>query len=234
MRYREGEMFTGLIEANGELMRRERRGPGVTLTLKAPRHLVAELTLGESVAVDGACLTVTEFGGELFTVDASAETMERTTLGERHTGDHVHLERALKLGDRLGGHWVSGHVDATGSLRSLRPLGEAKELWFDAPPSVMRYVVEKGSITIDGASLTVNQLDERGFSVVLIPHTQGVLHISERAVGARVNLEADVLGKYVERLLMGGVMSPHQGSHQGAYQPSSLTLDALAKAGFLR
>ena len=238
-------MFTGLIEANGELTRVERRGPGVTITLRAPRHLVSELTLGESVAVDGACLTVTTFGGEHFSVDASAETMTRTTLGERKVGDELHLERALKLGDRLGGHWVSGHVDGTGMLRSIKPLGEAKEMWFDAPPSVMRYVVEKGSITIDGASLTVNALDERGLSVVLIPHTQGVLHLSERKVGARVNFEADVLGKYVERLLSLGLSTQgahgaHEsygahGAHSNTHQSSAppLNLETLAKAGFL-
>ena len=229
-------MFTGLIEASGALTRLERRGPGVTLSLRAPRALVAELTLGESVAVDGACLTVTRFGGDSFTVDASSETMDRTTLGLRKVGDHVHLERALRLGDRLGGHWVSGHIDATGSLRSVKPLGEARELWFDAPASIMRYVVEKGSIAIDGASLTVNSLDHAGFSIVLIPHSQGILHLSERSPGARVNLEAAVIGKYVERLLSfaqgdrgGHTEASPQRAHGGGLAPS-----ALAKAGFLR
>ena len=229
-------MFTGLIEAKGSLTRVERRGPGVTLTLRAPHTMVSELTLGESVAVDGACLTVTRFGGDAFTVDASSETMDRTTLGLRKVGDGVHLERALRLGDRLGGHWVSGHIDDTGALRSVKPLGEARELWFDAPASVLRYVVEKGSIAIDGASLTVNQLDATGFSVVLIPHTQGILHLSERSPGARVNLEADIIGKYVERLLgfTQGAHAAHSVASSAHGSPSSLDLSTLAKAGFLR
>jgi len=227
-------MFTGLIEANGTLTRLERRGPGVTLALRAPRQMVAELSLGESVAVDGACLTVTHFGGDSFTVDASSETMDRTTLGQRRVGDSVHLERALRLGDRLGGHWVSGHVDATGSLRSISPLGEARELWFNAPASVMRYVVEKGSIAIDGASLTVNSLDEAGFSIVLIPHSQGLLHLSERSPGVSVNLEADIIGKYVERLM--AYPLPQAGAHGQGHQAHSgaVQLSTLAKAGFLK
>ena len=223
-------MFTGLVEASGQLARRERRGIDVTLTLRAPAALVSQLTLGESVAVDGACLTVTRFGGDHFSVDASSETLDRTTLGQRREGDSVHLERALRLGDRLGGHWVSGHIDAVGSLRSTEPLGAAKRLWFNAPPLVMRYVIPKGSIAIDGASLTVNEVDAAGFSVVLIPHTQGVLHLSGLHAGAAVNLEADILGKYVERLLSLGVSSAY--SERGA--AGGLDLAALARAGFMR
>lgn len=230
-------MFTGLIEAKGTLARLERKGPGVTLSLRAPQWMVSELSLGESVAVDGACLTVTRFGGDLFTVDASAETMDRTTLGLRKVGDGVHLERALRLGDRLGGHWVSGHVDATGSLRSMKPLGEARELWFDAPDQVLRYVVEKGSIAIDGASLTVNRLDQTGFSVVLIPHSQGLLHLSERSLGTQVNLEADLIGKYVERLLSSYAqtgLKDHPQASQAPNQHGSIDLSMLVKTGFLR
>ena len=223
-------MFTGLVEARGQLTRRERRGVDLTLTLRAPAALVAELTLGESVAVDGACLTVTSFGGDRFCVDASAETLSRTTLGDRREGDAVHLERALRLGDRLGGHWVSGHIDAVGALRSTEPLGASRRLWFNAPPSVLRYVVPKGSIAIDGASLTVNEVDDGGFSVVLIPHSQGALHLTDLHPGAAVNLEADILGKYVERLLSLGV------AHAGAAPAAKPGLDmaALARAGFMR
>ena len=132
-----------------------------------------------------------------FTVDASAETMQRTTLGERRVGDALHLERALRLGDRLGGHWVTGHVDGVGALSERTPLGEAEQLWFSAPPQVMKYLVDKGSIAIDGASLTVNEVEESRFSVVLIPHTQGVLKLSKAPLGSSVNLEADILGKSV-------------------------------------
>lgn len=213
-------MFTGLIEACGTLRRVERRGLGATLVIEGPAALVAELTLGESVACDGACLTVTQFGGVSFTVDASAETLARTTLGERRPGDRLHLERALRVGDRLGGHIVAGHVDATGTVRTRRPLGRSIAMAFDAPEPVSRYLVSKGSIAIDGVSLTVNTVDPRGFDVVLIPHTQGVVHLADKAVGARVNLEADIIGKYVERL-----MGPRSGG--------GVDLATLARAGFL-
>lgn len=213
-------MFTGLIETAGTLRRVDPRGPGVQLVIAAPASLVGELTLGESVAVDGACLTVIRTDGDAFVVDASAETMARTTLGERRIGDSLHLERALQLGGRLGGHIVAGHIDATGTVRSRTPLGEALEFWFNAPESVHRYLVGKGSITIDGVSLTVNSVDRTGFSVVLIPHTQSIVTLHQKQVGQRVNLEADVLGKYVERLL---------GTRKSS---ESLTWETLAKAGF--
>jgi len=194
-------MFTGLIETTGRLRRLEPRGPGVQLTVAAPRAMVGELALGESVAVDGACLTVIRAEGDAFVVDASAETMSRTTLGDRRPGDGVHLERALRLGARLGGHIVAGHVDATGAVRLAERLGEALRMVFDAPAEIRRYLVPKGSIAIDGVSLTVNTVDERGFDIVLIPHTQSVVHLHQKTAGARVNLEADLIGKYVERLL---------------------------------
>jgi len=221
-------MFTGLIETNGTIDRISSRGPGVELTIRASQAIVDELVLGESVAVDGACLTVTQIIHGRFTVDASAETMERTTLGERRIGDRLHLERALRLGDRLGGHWVTGHVDGVGILRSRDTLGEASQLWFTTPQEISKYLVSKGSIAIDGASLTINGIDDQGFSVVLIPHTLSILNLAHKRVGASVNLEADILGKYVERLL-GDVIAPKEPS------PSSqLDLSTLAKAGFIR
>ncbi len=220
-------MFTGLIESTGQLRRMTPRGPGVQLSIGAPRPLVAELTLGESVACDGACLTVTGMFDDSFTVDASAETMQRTTLGDRRVGDRIHLERALRVGDRLGGHIVSGHIDTTGTVRAKIQTGEALQVSFDVPVSMRRYLVEKGSIAIDGVSLTVNTVDETGFSVVLIPHTQGVVHLHAKAPGARVNLEADILGKYVERLLFS------RETESTSPAPSSVGLDLLARSGFL-
>lgn len=213
-------MFTGLVETAGTLRRIEKRGPGVRLSIAAPASMVAELTLGESVAVDGACLTVVRHADDAFEVDASAETMQRTTLGERRVGDALHLERALRVGDRLGGHIVSGHVDATGRVREQQALGEALEVWFDAPDPVHRYLVPKGSVAVDGVSLTVNVVDEQGFSVVLVPHTQSIVHLHRKKPGARVNLEADIIGKYVERLL-------------GARKDDGVDLDLLARAGFV-
>lgn len=224
-------MFTGLVECTGTLRRVEPRASGVTVTLGAPRALVAELSLGESVACDGACLTVTRFGDDAFTVDASAETLARTTLGDRRPGDPIHLERALKLGDRLGGHLVAGHVDATGTVRAKVRQGETLQLEVAVPPQLLRYLVEKGSVAIDGVSLTVNTVNDAAgsFSVVLIPHTQGVVTLHQRALGARVNLEVDVLGKYVERLL-GRAPSEAVGPNPAH---GGIDLTTLARAGFL-
>lgn len=239
-------MFTGLIETTGTIDRLSSKGPGIEMVVRASSQLVSELSLGESVAVDGACLTVTQFSGERFTVDASAETMNKTTLGQRRIGDRVHLERALRLGDRLGGHWVTGHIDDIGALRSKNKLGEAIQLWFDAPPSIAKYLVKKGSIAIDGASLTVNELDAKGFSVVLIPHTLAMLNLNHKGPGSPVNLESDILGKYVEQLLgksLGyhSTAVPHDSAAHGHTQPlqnqthpsSKLDLSTLTKAGFL-
>ncbi|MCA9538365.1 MAG: riboflavin synthase [Myxococcales bacterium] len=219
-------MFTGLVEATGRLRRIETRGPGVRLTLAAPPALVAELTLGESVAVDGACLTVISAAGDAFAVDASGETMQRTTLGDRRPGDRVNLERALRMGDRLGGHLVAGHVDATGTIRAVEPAGEARLFRFTAPPEVARYLVPKGSIAVDGVSLTVNGVDREGFDVVLIPHTQQIVQLADKKPGERVNLEADLIGKYVERLL-----AWRDGSQSRLGEGVDLAL--LARAGFL-
>lgn len=219
-------MFTGLVEMSGRLRRAEPRGPGTRLVIEATAAMVAELTLGESVAVDGACLTVIDATGPSFAVDASAETMQRTTLGDRRPGDRLHLERALRLSDRLGGHLVAGHVDATGNIRAVEPLGEALRMQFDAPPEVRRYLVAKGSIAIDGVSLTVNTVDAAGFDVVLVPHTQSVVHLHHKRQGARVNLEADLIGKYVERLLTW---------RDGDARPASgVDLALLSKSGFIR
>jgi riboflavin synthase len=227
-------MFTGLIETTGIIDRLTPRGPGVELVVRCSKELVAELSLGESVAVDGACLTVTHYSGERFTVDASAETMQQTTLGERYIGQYVHLERALKLGDRLGGHWVTGHVDGIGRLRSKTPLGEAVQVWFDAPIQIAKYLVTKGSIAIDGASLTVNELDEKGFSIVIIPHTLSILRLNQKPVGSTVNLESDILGKYVEKLLSARLAPDSQPNPYDSHQSSSLNISTLVKAGFLK
>ena len=220
-------MFTGLIEMSGSLARLENNGPGVKLTIRASQAMVSELTLGESVAVDGACLTVISMDGDTFAVDASAETMKVTTLGDRSVGDTVHLERALRAGDRLGGHIVSGHVDATGRIRSKNPLGTALTVAFDAPPEIVKYVIPKGSITIDGISLTVNGVDERGFDVVLIPHTQEIVRLHTKSPGDRVNLETDLIGKYVERMLLWSSSHPETAG-------GNVSIDLLTRSGFIK
>ncbi len=164
---------------------------------------VAELGLGDSVAINGVCLTVTEIGSEQFTVVAGAETLARTCLGESRIGHRVNLERAMQLGDRLGGHLVQGHVDGVGELTSRRDEGANLVLSFRPPPDLLRFVVSKGSIAIDGVSLTVNHVDDQQLSVALIPHTVESTTLADRRPGDRVHLEVDMIGKYVDKLLAG-------------------------------
>ena len=194
-------MFTGLVEDIGTIARADRRSDALVLAIRPQRMPLAELALGESVCHDGACLTVTEVSRETFSVLAGAETLARTTLGALRVGKRVNLERALRVGDRLGGHWVTGHVDGTGELRTRRDLGANLVLGFRATPALLRYIVEKGSIAIAGVSLTVNSVDADGFSVAIIPHTRDHTTLGELSIGDRVNLEVDILAKHVEKLL---------------------------------
>jgi riboflavin synthase len=196
-------MFTGLVEDIGTIERASRRGDSMVLTIAPAAMAVTELSLGESIAVDGTCLTVTEFGGGRFTVLAGNETLARTTLGQARAGLAVNLERALRLGDRLGGHLVTGHIDGVGTIQSRRDLGANLDIAIRAPAGVLRYIVAKGSIAVDGISLTVNRVDRDSFAVALIPHTVDKTTLAGKTVGTSVNLEVDMIGKYVEKLLSG-------------------------------
>jgi len=216
-------MFTGLIEDLGTV-RELRKGNDSARLSVATAIPMDELELGASIAVNGICLTVTNFGGGSFTADVSPETLSRSNLGALLPGSRVNLERALRLGDRLGGHWVSGHVDAVGTLKQAQRDGNAWRLTFRLPTEVNRYVVEKGSVAIDGISLTVNSVGDETFSVAIIPHTLALTTLKEAKVGARVNIETDILGKYVERLLG---RSPRSESR------APVDLEFLAKHGFL-
>lgn len=194
-------MFTGLVEDVGTIVALERRADAV-VALVAPRKIpLSELTVGESVCHDGACLTVTEITERGFTVLAGAETLARTTLGGWAEGARVNLERSLRLGDRLGGHWVTGHIDATAQLVERLDHGANLVLRFAPPPELLRYIVVKGSAAVAGVSLTVNAVDGESFSVAIIPHTAEHTTLGEVAVGGRVNLEVDVLAKHVEKLV---------------------------------
>jgi riboflavin synthase len=168
--------------------------------LDAP-GIAAGAAVGDSVSVDGCCLTVTAVHGARLSFDAVPETLRRTTLAALDEGAPVNLEPALRAGDRMGGHWVQGHVDAVGVLASAEPEGDAINMTFTAPDAVLRYVIEKGSICVNGISLTVTAFDEQGFSVSIIPHTLAVTNLGSIVPGGRVNLESDLVGKYVERLL---------------------------------
>ncbi len=197
-------MFTGLVEDVGTVARADRRSDALVLAVRPARIPLAELTVGESICHDGACLTVTDIGRDSFSVLAGGETLARTTLGNLRVGKRINLERSLKVGDRLGGHWVTGHVDGTGELAARRDLGANLVLVVRTPPTLLRYIVEKGSIAIAGVSLTVNAVDPETFSVAIIPHTRDMTTLGDLAVGDRVNLETDILAKHVEKLLAGG------------------------------
>jgi riboflavin synthase len=197
-------MFTGIVEDVGHVIAVDSlpSGRGRRLHLGAPLLEEAQF-LGASLAVDGVCLTVVEWNPGRAGVEVGPETLERTTLGALVAGMRVNLERPMRLGDRLGGHLVSGHVDGVGRIGRRRPRAEALDLTVLAASLLLRYVVEKGSITVDGISLTVNHVDELGFGVSLIPHTQGATTLGRKLEGEAVNLEVDLIGKYVEKLLGG-------------------------------
>ncbi|MDB4961398.1 MAG: riboflavin synthase, alpha subunit [Myxococcales bacterium] len=197
-------MFTGLVEDLGTVARADRRSDALVLSIRPAAMPLAELAIGDSICHDGACLTVTEIGRDAFTVLAGAETLARTTLGSLRIGSKVNLERALKVGDRLGGHWVTGHIDGTGELAVRRDLGANLVLGFRTPPALLRYIVEKGSIAVAGVSLTVNAVDPDTFSIAIIPHTRDHTTLGALAIGDRVNLEVDILAKHVEKLISTG------------------------------
>jgi riboflavin synthase len=194
-------MFTGLVEDTGRIVSAERRSDALVLGVRPGRIALADLVVGESVCHDGTCLTVTELGPDAYHVLAGAETLARTTLGSLAVGKRVNLERALRVGDRLGGHWVTGHIDGTGALTVRQDLGANLVLGFRAAPALLRYIVEKGSIAVAGVSLTVNAVDGDGFSVAIIPHTRDHTTLGELAIGDRTNLEVDILAKHVEKLV---------------------------------
>jgi riboflavin synthase len=195
-------MFTGIIEDKGKILRADVRGQGRRLILRVPPHLT-DLQLGDSINVNGACLTVVEKTGDSMAVDVSSETLEKTTFREVRQGDEVNLELAMRLSDRLGGHIVTGHVDAVGTLVERRSEREFVHLKIQVPKSVSRYVVAKGSIAVDGISLTVNACDGDEIQMTLIPYTLEKTTLINKRVGDQVNLEADILGKYVEKLMEG-------------------------------
>lgn len=218
-------MFTGLIEGVGVVRELRRSGGGAVLTVTSP-FAESSYLLGESIAVNGVCLTVTAFGGGTFRADVSPESLDCTNLGALQPGHQVNLERALRLGDRFGGHIVSGHVDAVAALTDRKQDGNALRLTFKLNAEHNRFLVAKGSVAIDGISLTVNRVENDAFSVAIIPHTMGKTTLAAMVVGQRVNIETDLIAKYVLRLLSGG-----QGT--ATPEPPAMTLDFLAKHGFL-
>jgi len=193
-------MFTGLIQEIGEITAVKDRNGGREFSIRAPKY-EGDLQLGESIACDGCCLTVEEFDGLEFQVFASPETLRLTTFQNRSVGDGVNLERALRMGDRLGGHMVSGHVDSTGKFREAINNGDSWEVWIEAPQKILEESIPKGSITLDGISLTLVELTDTAFSLWIIPETWERTTLSRKKAGDLMNLESDMMGKYVRKAL---------------------------------
>lgn len=218
-------MFTGLVAELGTVERLARQGESYHLTVAA-KKVMNNLKIGDSVAVNGACLTVVHMEGDAFTADVMPETVRLTNIGGLYAGDKVNLERTLRLCDGLDGHIVSGHVEGLGTIVGQRPEGIAVVVTIAAEGRLLKYILPKGSIAIDGISLTVTEVTETGFSVSLIPHTAKETTLGFKTVGDKVNLETDIIGKYVERML--GFNTP-----QKQEQGEALSMDMLMKNGFI-
>lgn len=200
-------MFTGLIEEIGKVQSVVKSTKSAKITIKANKVL-EEIKLGDSISTNGVCLTATEFTANNFTVDVMAETMRRSNLHRLSPGDEVNLERALKVGDRLGGHIVSGHIDGMGTIANYENEDNAVWITITASPEILKYIVQKGSIAIDGISLTVAYVDETDFKVSIIPHTKEVTTLLRKKIGDIVNLECDLVGKYIEKLILSKEQAP--------------------------
>jgi riboflavin synthase len=227
-------MFTGIVEATGiveSIARTEPERAVVRLVITTELD-VASLPLGASIAVDGVCLTVVERGSGRLAAELGPETLALTTLGGLEPGAPVHLERPLRMGDPLGGHLVAGHVDGIGTVAGRRELGGALELDISAPPAVARFVAAKGSVAVDGVSLTVNAVEGEVFSVTLIPHTLTVTKLGGKQPGSPVNLEADLVAKHIDRL-----MEPYLGAERGSASHTprrEISVEMLRRYGFVR
>ena len=218
-------MFTGLIQDVGKIQSVEPREGGVRIGISSQLNL-GSIKIGDSISVDGVCLTVVSLGGKTFTVEVSPETLQKTTLAEARQGRRVNLETALRMSDPLGGHLVAGHVDGTGEVLEVSPEGNSWRYRFRVPPEISRYLVEKGSVAVDGISLTVAGLQDKEFTVSVIPHTAQRTTLGEKRAGDRVNLENDMIAKYVEKFV-------RQGETQGI-KPSAVDSAFLAKHGFMK
>jgi riboflavin synthase len=193
-------MFTGIVRELGRIAALDGTSDGARIVVDAPQTAAAA-AVGDSVAINGVCLTVTDATDGSLAFDAVPETMRRSSLGRLAPGERVNVEPALRAGEPLGGHYVQGHVDGVGQIRRSEPEGDGKRVWIDVTPELLRYLVEKGSVAAEGVSLTVAELDDAGFAVALVPHTLAVTTLGGLAAGDLVNIEVDVLAKYVERLV---------------------------------
>ncbi len=218
-------MFTGIIQAVGHIAGREARGADMRLEINTGNLELGGVAIGDSIAVNGVCLTAISLSEQAFVADVSGETLDRTSLGALADGDPVNLEKALTLGTPLGGHLVSGHVDGLGTIKSRTPDGRSERFRLEAPAALARYIAEKGSICVDGVSLTVNAVDGAEFEFNLVPHTLEHTTLHTRRPGDKVNLEVDLIARYLERLMLGDA---------AAQSGSRLTLDFLREHGFAK
>ncbi|EGQ8136003.1 riboflavin synthase [Vibrio parahaemolyticus] len=216
-------MFTGIVEAVGKLTAITPKGEDITVTVEVGKLDMSDVKLGDSIATNGVCLTVIDFGSNYYCADLSLETLKKTGFANYQVGEKVNLEKAMLPTTRFGGHIVSGHVDGVGEIVERNQVGRAIEFWVAMPAEISKYVAEKGSITVDGISLTVNDLRKNAFKLTIVPHTCEETTIDQFQVGRKVNLEVDVLARYMERLLQG----------QQEEQPKSrITMDFLQQNGF--
>jgi riboflavin synthase len=218
-------VFTGIIEAVGKIQAITPIGGDVRLTLGTGKLDMADVALGDSIASNGVCLTVVEYSDSQFVADLSTETLRRSTFADASVGQVVNLEKAMLASTRFGGHIVSGHVDGIGEVQSVSEKGRAWEVWVKAPDALAKYMAEKGSITVDGVSLTINQIDGARFMLTLVPHTMQQTNIGTYVKGTRVNLEVDVIARYLERLMLGD---------KAADSGKDIDMAFLAEHGYLK
>ncbi|WP_018250235.1 riboflavin synthase [Orenia marismortui] len=218
-------MFTGIVEELGKVKRIKRGSKSIVLTIEA-KEVLKDVKLGDSIATNGVCLTVTSFNDQEFSVDVMPETMRNSSLGDLQVGSWVNLERALRLSDRLGGHLVSGHIDGTGIIKAKKREDNASIVTVETTKELLKYIIHKGSIAIDGVSLTVAQVFSDSFNISLIPHTSQVTLLGQKDIGAKVNLEVDMIAKYIEKMIN------HQ-EDNNKDNKSNIDLEMLKDQGFL-
>ncbi|MCD6352846.1 MAG: riboflavin synthase, partial [Proteobacteria bacterium] len=219
-------MFTGLVEDKGDIIEIGRKGSSFQIRIKS-RLDFTRSDVGASIAVDGVCLTIVIVNGNVFTVDVSPETLQITTIGERKRGDSVNLERALRLSDRVGGHLVTGHIDGIGVIKTIAKMQNSILISIATSPETVRYLVKKGSVGLDGVSLTINDIRDTTFSVAIIPHTAAITTIGKKKTGDRINIEGDIIGKYIEKFVQQTELTPKK--EEGG---ASIDYDFLNKHGF--
>ncbi|NLW39885.1 MAG: riboflavin synthase [Tissierellia bacterium] len=216
-------MFTGLVEEVGKVLDIKKSNKIWTMTFEC-KKIVEDITIGDSIAINGVCLTVKEFDKNLFKVDVMAETIRKTNLGFIQSGDYINLERALRVGDRLGGHVVTGHIDGTGVIEEIEEEGDSMWITISSSKDILKYIVHKGSIAIDGVSLTISFVDEEKFKVAIIPHTKVVTTLATKKINDLVNIECDLVGKYIERFL----------SYKKVQNESKIDINFLKNNGFIQ